>query len=505
MRSFRAAAAAFALSFPALMATAQEGGTTEAMEQALAAGWKAAFICSGTFVAGQTLAEIERNELSGIYPDFQRQYDALPAAVIDTARKLVSVTYSPEMPPRIAAHRPGFGCTQLPAGAGEDALGYLPRFSAWPAPAAQDRGSAIGSDVKLELKIEEAERLDPPVSAAFDEMTYGSGTRTASVLVVRDGQVVAERYDRGIDHETPVRTWSAAKSLTATLIGVARRQGKIDIDYPSVIAAWNSGADPRRTITLRNLLQMASGLDSGDSGSRTDRLYFGGGRVVDQAASNLLEARPGTRFKYANNDTLIAMRALREALKDDNTFQRFPYQELLHKIGAQHTTLEIDWNGDFISSSQVWATARDLARIGQLYLQDGVWGGERLLPEDWVGFVSTPGPAQPADGRGYGAQFWLMNKTAGVPADTFYAAGNRGQYVVIVPSMNAVIVRQGFDVIGGASFDIERFTADAVTALTAADNARSAEQAAAQVVTEAEAAAEAERRANRRVVGKPTN
>lgn len=488
MRSLRAAAAAFAFSLPVLVASAQEGGTTEALEQSLAAGWKAAFICSGTFVAGQTLQEIERNELSGIYPDFQRDYDALPPAEIDTARKLVSVTYSPDMPPRIAAYRPGFGCTQLPTGAGETALGYLPRFSSWPTPAAQDRGSAIGSDVKLELKIEEAERLDPPVSAAFDEMTYGSGTRTASVLVVRDGQVVAERYDRGIDHETPVRTWSAAKSLTATIIGVARRKGKIDIDYPAVISAWNSGADPRRAITIRNLLHMASGLDSGDNGSRTDRLYFGGGRVVDQAASNVLEARPGTRFKYANNDTLIAMRALREALKDDNTFQRFPYQELLHKIGAQHTTLEIDWNGDFISSSQVWATARDLARIGQLYLQDGVWGGERLLPEDWVQFVSTPAPAQPADGRGYGAQFWLMNRVQGVPEDTFYAAGNRGQYIVIMPSLNAVIVRQGFDVIGGASFDIQRFTADVATALTAADAMRDAERAAAEAASAAEQA-----------------
>ena len=146
----------------------------------------------------------------------------------------MSVTYDPNMPPRIAAYRPGFGCTQLPAGAGEEALAFLPRFASWPAPPAQDRGSAIGSNVKIELKIQEAERLDAPVSAAFDEFTYGSGTRTASVVIVRDGQIVAERYDRGIDHETPVRTWSAAKSLTATLIGAARRKGLIDIDYPAV-------------------------------------------------------------------------------------------------------------------------------------------------------------------------------------------------------------------------------------------------------------------------------
>ncbi|MBK8197232.1 MAG: serine hydrolase [Acidobacteria bacterium] len=503
MRTLRSAAAALILAAPALFAAAQEGGTTEATEAAQAAGWKAAFICSGTFVAGQTLAEIERNELSGIYPDFQREYDRLPPANIDLARQLVSVTYSPDMPPRISAYRPGFGCTQLPTGATDAALGFLPRFASWPAPPAQDRGSAIGSNVKIELKIEEAERLDAPVSAAFDEMSYGAGTRTASVVVVRDGQVVAERYDRGIDHETPVRTWSAAKSLTATLIGAARRKGMIDIDYPAVIAAWNSGADPRRAITLRNLLHMASGLDSGDNGSRTDKLYFGGARVIDTAAAASLEAKPGSRFKYANNDTLIAMHALREAMKDDNLFHRFPYESVLHKIGAMHTTMEIDWNGDFISSSQVWATARDLARIGQLYLQNGMWGTERLLPEDWVKFVSTPAPAQPGDGRGYGAQFWLMNNVSGVPADTYYAAGNRGQYVVIIPSLNAVIVRQGFDVIGGAQFDIERFTADLVTALQAADAVRASERASAEAASAAEAADAEARKAPRRVVGKP--
>ena len=474
MRTLRAAAAALSLILPAALASAQEGGTTEVTQSALAAGWKATFTCSGLFVAGQTLPEIDSNELSGIYPDYRGSFDALPAATIDTDRKLVSVAYAPGEPPRMAVWRPGFGCTQLPVGAGEEALAYLPRFSTWPGAPAQDRGSAIGSNVKIELRIEEAERLEAPVSAAFDEISYGNGTRTASVIVVQGGQIVAERYDRGIDHETPVRTWSVAKSLTATIIGAARRKGMIDIDYPAVIEAWNSGADPRRTITLRNLLQMASGLDSGENGSRTDKVYFGGARVMDQAARNSLEVKPGTRFKYANNDTLIAMRALREAMKDDAKYQRFPYEALLHKIGAMHTTMEIDWSGDYISSSQVWATGRDLARIGQLYLQDGMWGNERLLPEDWVKFVSTPAPAQPAEGAGYGAQFWLMNDAAGVPAGTFYAAGNRGQYIVILPSLNAVIVRQGFDVIGGARFDINRFTADIVAGLEAAAAERTA-------------------------------
>jgi CubicO group peptidase (beta-lactamase class C family) len=206
----------------------------------------------------------------------------------------------------------------------------------------------------------------------------------------------------------------------------------------------------------------------------------------------VLEAMPGKRWKYANDDTVIAMRAFREALKDDNAYHSFPYESVLHKIGARHTTMEVDWNGDFISSSQVWSTARDLARVGQLYLQDGMWGSERILPEDWVQFVSTPAPAQPASGAGYGAQFWLMNNAPGVPDGTFYMSGNRGQYVVIVPSMNAVIVRRGFDVIGGARFDINAFTRDTLMALQAAEDERQA--AAENDAIESEIAAEIDAR-----------
>lgn len=487
------AALVLSLSLPAA-ASAQESGTTPDMRSAMAAGWKASFTCSGRFVAGKSQELIDRTDLTGIYPDFVRQFDALPEAEVDEARGLVSVRYSETMPPRMAVHRPGFGCTQLPIGAGEGAIDFLPRFASWPVAGGQDRGSAIGSNVRLELRLEEAERLENPMAAAFDEATYGIGTRTSGVVIVRGGQVVAERYAPGMTHETPHRTWSVGKAITATIIGAARRAGHIDIDFPAVISAWDSGADPRRDITLRHLLHMSSGLDSGESGARTDRLYFGGGRVLDQAARNTLEAEPGTRFKYANNDTVIAMRGLREALDNDSAFHRFPYEALLHRIGAVRTTLEIDWSGDFISSSQVWATARDLARIGQLHLQDGMWGNDRLLPEDWVAFVKTPAPAQPATGPSFGAQFWIMDDNPGAPEGTFYAAGNRGQFIVIVPSLDAVIVRQGHDIIGGARFDINAFTRDVTLALAAADRDR--EEAAEELRRQAEA--ENERAAARR-------
>ncbi len=456
---------------------AQEGGNTKRMDAALAAGWKAHFICSATFNAGQSLDEIEKNELDGMYPDFQSAYNQLPAARIDKSAKRVSVSYAGDMPPRISTFRPGFGCSQLPIGAKADAIRWLPRFQNWVPAAGTDRGNAIGSNVRIDLKTDFAERIEAPLAFAFDERTYGDGTRTSAVVIVHDGQIVGERYARGIDHETPQRTWSVAKSITATILGAARHKGLVGLDTPAVVSAWNNGGDPRREITLRHLMHMASGLDSGQNGSRTDRIYFGGGRVVDHALHNSLEAMPGTRFKYANNDTLAALRHLRESMKDDAAYHQFPYAAVLNKIGARRTTLETDWSGDFIGSSQVWSTARDLARIGQLYVQDGFWGGEQILAKDWRRFVSTPAPAQPAGGNaGYGAFFWLMNNTSGVPSDTFYAAGNRGQYIVIVPSLKTVIVRRGYDINGGARFDIHAFSRDVIGALKAAIAERAAEQ-----------------------------
>lgn len=466
MRLVFASALTAILGFSFTPAIAQEGGQTDTMTRALAAGYKAAFTCSGVFNADQTLAEIKANELTGIYPDYRDAMRALPNAEIDSAAKTVSVEFDASMPPRIAAWRPGLGCSQLPIGATAEAKQWLPGFASWPTQSGRDRTTALGSNVRISGDTGAAERLEIPVSIAFDGQTYGRGTQTSAVVVLRGGEVVGERYARGVDAETPQRTWSVGKSITSTVVGAARHQGIIDLDYPGVIEAWTAGGDPRREITLRHLLNMASGLDSGERGNRTDRLYFGGQRLIDTAVTRSLEVKPGTRFKYANNDTLLALRAVREAMDDDAKYHRFPYEAVLTKIGALRTTMETDWNGDFVGSTQVWTTARDLARVGQLYLQDGVWGGERILPEGWTEFVSTPAPDQPDQGTyGYGAQFWLLNKEDGLPADTFAAMGSRGQSVVIIPSKDVVIVRRGYDVVGGARFDVPGFARDVLAAL----------------------------------------
>jgi CubicO group peptidase (beta-lactamase class C family) len=173
---------------------------------------------------------------------------------------------------------------------------------------------------------------------------------------------------------------------------------------------------------------------------------------------------PGTRFRYANNDTLLAVRGLRAKLGDGERALAFPLTDLFWKVGMTRTVPETDWQGNHILSSQVWTTARDLARMGLLYLNDGVWNGERILPPGWGTYVSRKGPAQPERGEGYGATFWTFAPDSGLPADGYIAQGNRGQYLAIIPSRRVVIVRRGYDG-AGTAFDPDPFIRDVLAAL----------------------------------------
>jgi len=485
MRRLAALAASLTLSLSPL-ALAQENTPSETTERALAAGYKALFTCSGYFSAGQSLDEIEANELSGIYVDYRPLMTQVGGASIDESLKSVLVAFDGALPPRTAAYRPGIGCSLLPIGASPDMTAWLPSFTNMPSMEAPDNSTALGDNVTLTENTFALDLLGVPVSFAFDGATYGEGTRTSAVLVLHKGQLVAEQYARGIDRTTPQRTWSVAKSLTSTIVGAAVYQGILGLDNQALLADFNKGGDPRREITLRHVLNMASGLESNMPGSRTDRMYFGGASILDTLANRSLEAVPGTRFKYSNVDTLIAMRALREALADDGRYRAFPYTDVLHKIGARHTVLETDWNGDYMSSSQVWMTARDMARLGQLYLQDGMWGNERILPEGWVEFVTTPAEAQPDGDFGYAGSFWLIGGVDGAPADAYAGLGNRGQHLVIVPSRDLVIVRRGYDVAGEERFNIAKLTGNIVGAFDAAERARLAAEAAAAELEEAD-------------------
>jgi CubicO group peptidase (beta-lactamase class C family) len=174
--------------------------------------------------------------------------------------------------------------------------------------------------------------------------------------------------------------------------------------------------------------------------------YWAGTSSVEGARHKALVRQPGTYWDYENYDTLLGVYAMKLALGDPQTYLEWPRKALFDRIGMRNTLPGVDRFGDFILSSQVYTNARDLARFGLLYLQNGMWKDERLLSEDWIRFVRTPAPATAQTGNFYGGQFWLVpdNRTD-VPKDAYSTAGNRGQYAVIVPSHDLVIVRRGLD------------------------------------------------------------
>jgi len=216
--------------------------------------------------------------------------------------------------------------------------------------------------------------------------------------------------------------------------------------------------DPRRAITLRHVLNMSSGLETVDNGgleyaTGSGMSYWAGASSVRGALNRGLIREPGTNWDYENYDTLLAVAAMKRALGSDQAYLEFPRKALLDRIGMRNTLLSTDRFGDFILSSQVYTNARDLARLGQLYLQDGMWKGERLLSSDWISFVRTPAPATASRGNEYGGHWWLVpDKRTDVPKDAYSTAGNRGQFVIVVPSHDLVIVRRGLDY-GRQGFD----------------------------------------------------
>jgi CubicO group peptidase (beta-lactamase class C family) len=424
------------------------GGAADADDPFIAAGYRALFTCSAHFAMQRPLDEIVAVEL------IDTVKLALPLPQIDAARRLVRAGDG-NGNERIAAFRDGMGCTVLPPHWEE---GDLPRLPYLARSVGADRPDGLFPAEAAETAATGAQQ--EVVERAFDGDSYGAGTVTAAVVVMDGRRVAAEAYRPGFGPNQGYRTWSTAKSITATLIGIAAQEGLIDPSQPAGVPQWQQPADPRRAINLQHLLWMSSGLWS--EGSNTNALYFGGQDVVSAAAHTHLEAPPGTRWKYANNDTLLLLLSLRAALDNDAAYLRFPYEKLFEPIGMSRTWMETDHLGNFIGSSQVYTTARDLARFGLLYLYDGVWEGRRLLPEGWSGFVATPAPSQPETGElGYGAQFWLLDRLPGIPAGTYASMGNKGQYVTIVPERDLVIVRTGIDP-AGTRFDLGAFVRDVV-------------------------------------------
>ncbi|HZG45674.1 MAG TPA: serine hydrolase [Allosphingosinicella sp.] len=434
--------------------------------RALAAGYKASFLCSDLFNAGLSEAVVEQDDLARTYPELEPLFDQLPAE-IDRTNRRVTVRYRDDMPPRVAQWRPHLGCAQLPIGAPLEAVSRLPRL--------ERRGPELGNlgarkwptgDVDATARpTGNRQALTQTVARAFDRRSYAQGSETTAVVIVQNGRIVAERYRPDFDLHTSQRTWSVAKSLAGTVVGAAVQDGLLQLYAPAPVPEWQRPGDPRAAITTDQLLRMNSGLNSDHPGNRTDALYFGGATVSDTIASLPLVARPGGHFRYSNNDIVAATRGLSHVLGDGERALAFPFERLLWRIGMTRTVPETDWRGHFILSSQVWTTARDLARLGLLHLNDGMWNGERILPPGWTATVRRHAAAQPERGLGYGATWWTFPAASDLPQDAIVAQGNRGQFLVVIPSRQLVIVRRGFDGGAGSQLDISAFTRDVLAAL----------------------------------------
>ena len=453
----------FAQEFSGDPGAAAESPAAASHSRARLAGLQALHLCTGIFTSEMTEETVRSSFQPGTRPQEPIR------EIIDRARKTVSVAYTDGMPPRIAVWRPHQGCTQLPIGATEAAAASLNRFPAGVAPPALDKMAWPLGDAKATGRLNATQRktVASILDTAFADEAGDYKGQTWGVVILKDGKIVAERYDPGFGPHIAARTNSMCKSLSVTLVGAGVHQGLLNLEAPAPLSEWRRAGDPRGAITLDHMLRMASGLyTTGDSNPQPE-LYGAGAPAYEVSALNVMNNRPGETFVYAGSDTILATRALRQAVANDTDFAVWPYRELLWKLGMTRTVIETDWNNDFLISGQCWSTARDFARLGQLYLDDGVWNGERLLPEGWSNYVSTAGPAQPssrflADSK-YGAQFWIYDNRDGLPGKAYAAAGAFGQYAMIVPSENLVVVRRGLD--GREGFAIARFAADVAAAL----------------------------------------
>lgn len=433
-------------------------------DAAKAAGFRALHLCTGLFTSEMS-EELVRATLSSSTVLEGSEED------INRDKKYVAVTYLDDMPPRYAVYRPNMGCTQLPIGAGLDIAENL---TPWPSdlerPNYDDQPWPMGDvDATASLSPPVAGALDALLDNAFMDQEGKYKGDTWGIAIIKDGKIIAERYavDEGYGPHVSARTNSMCKSLSSSVVGVGVQKGLVDINAPAPLKAWTTPGDPRGKITINDMLHMASGLwTSGDGNPQRD-LYGSGAPAVEVSVPNMVDAEPGTRFVYSGSDTIMSVRAVREALGNDAEWVSFPHRELMWKLGMTRTVMETDWRNDFLGSGQCWSTARDFGRLGLLYLNNGEWNGEQLLPENWAEYVSTYAPAQPrshaAGGAGYGGQFWLYDERQGMQSPGYSAAGAFGQYAMIVPDQNLVVVRRGLDV--GKGFDIAGFTADVITAL----------------------------------------
>lgn len=393
--------------------------------------------CSCYFVGKRTLSSIQSDELSHFPLNMNK---------IQIDKESESVTASLfGLGQRKAIYREGVGCTLVVEKSEEEIrsqkmsiplpLPYDPDTLQWPL------GNLIDSAVFQEPKYQTIKEV---AAKAFLEKNPTKPVNTRAVIIIHHGHIVAEKYADGYTSKQPQLGWSMTKSFSNALIGILVKEGKLKLTNKGLLPPWKNPKDPRYEITLEHLMNMTSGL-------QWDESYFSWSPVVEMiytkadmssfAASFPLQDNPGKKWKYSSGTTNILFEIIKNATGTD--YHLFPYKKLFHKIGMSQTMIELDASGKFVGSSFGWATPRDWARFGLLYLNEGVWEGEQILPKEWVKYSRVPSPQAP--NSVYASQFWHIGSDAPseIPADLYYAHGFEDQRVIIIPSRDLVIVRLG--------------------------------------------------------------
>ncbi|MCB0488080.1 MAG: serine hydrolase [Cyclobacteriaceae bacterium] len=408
-------------------------------------------VCSAVFIMGLD-PEFAAENTGGFSSPFEERAK-VGKPVVDYEKKTVSITM-PNGVVRTAVYLgdQSQGCVTLPVGM--DKVFYEPKKIMRNLPDATKTPWPMGDVLSKDAMPAEVdmEKVNQAVDAAFE----GDGM-TAAFVVTYKGRIIGERYGEGITKDTPLESWSMGKSLTATMMGVLIQQGVYQLDQPAPIPEWQKEpSDPRAKIRIKDILHMSSGLrfrapqdpDFDPTLGYPDHLYVYTGSInsFQWAATRPQQWPPNSVGRYRNSDPVLTNYLIRLAVEArGEDYHEFPQRALFDKIGVRSMIMEADPYGNFLTQGYEYASGRDWARLGNLYLQDGVWNGERILPEGFVDFVSTLAEPWVKDGRPiYGGFFWI-NGDGGrpIPKDAYMMLGAGGQSTTMIPSHDLVVVRLG--------------------------------------------------------------